>query len=434
MTAPAENPSAGALVSDLPIASGHRMASRLNTWGADARVRDDFENAAAAYEAAQWAIPGNPSPISNLAEILVHQGRHDEAIAAAEMACRIDPEVAEVWYGLGKTLWASGDPERAIPCFSEALRREQRHVMALHNLAICCLATERFEAGWSAYRWRVTVAHRPDVPRIPIPAGWKGRVHVVCEQGLGDVLFFSRWLPILREKGAEEIWCAWPTKIAPVMRRAFPDVLEGFGDDGCIDMRMGDLPFLTQTPGPLPSIVVPVDPDPLMAILPERAVTRPVVGVTWRAGAPTRRYGLDKKIDVIGLLRALEKAGGTIATLQRGAPTAEDVRAHLGSRIRRKHHLDWNSFADNPETVLLDVLPFLDAYVTVSNTNVHLLAALPEAQRPKCHVLVTHPPEHRWLSAGDSSPWFPGIKVHRQRPDGSWPADMVQRIVEDIRA
>lgn len=432
MTAPAENPSAGALVSDLPIASGHRMASRLNTWGADARVRDDFENAAAAYEAAQWAIPGNPSPISNLAEIMVHQGRHDEAIAAAELACRIDPEVAEVWYGLGKTLWAAGDPERAIPCFSEALRREQGHVMALHNLAICCLATERFEAGWSAYRWRVTVAHRPDVPRIPIPAGWKGRVHVACEQGLGDVLFFARWLPILREKGAEEIWCAWPTKIAPVMRRAFPGVLEGFGDDGCIDMRMGDLPFLTQTPGPLPSVVVPA--AKYRSREDAFRCRAPWVGLTWRAGAPSRRFGLNKRVDPKTLLSVVAGLGGTACPVQRGITNDEIETLHdYPGRSTWDFMLEANEEADDPAEAL-DSIADLDAYVTVSNTNVHLLAALPEAQRPKCHVLVTHPPEHRWLSAGDSSPWFPGIKVHRQRPDGSWPADMVQRIVEDIRA
>ena len=433
MTAPSASPPPGGIVSDLPIASGSRLATRLNAWGADARVREDFDNAAAAYEAAQWAVPGNPGPTSNLAEVLIHRGLHAEGVAAAELACRIDPDVAEVWYGLGKSLLSAGDAEAAIAALSEALRIDPNHMPAMHNLAICCLATGRLEAGWSAYRWRATVAHRTDVPRVPIPAGWKGRVVVACEQGLGDVLFFARWLPVLREKGAEEIWCAWPTKIAPLMRRAFPDVLEGFGDDGCVDVRMGDLPYLTQTPGPLPSIVVRANDDPFMAILPERAVKRPMIGVTWRAGAPTRKYGLDKKIDPEWILGALEKVGGNIATMQRGAPSVEDVVAHIESRIRRKRHWNWNSLSDDPETVL-DILPFLNVYVTVSNTNVHLLAALPPDQRPKCHVLVTYPPELRWMHEGDESPWFPGIRVHRQKPDGSWPADMVQRIVEDIRA
>jgi hypothetical protein len=34
-------------------------------------------------------------------------------------------------------------------------------------------------------------------------------------------------------------------------------------------------------------------------------------------------------------------------------------------------------------------------------------------------VLVPFPPEWRWGVAGES-PWFPGFRVFRQRPDGDW--------------
>jgi hypothetical protein len=58
----------------------------------------------------------------------------------------------------------------------------------------------------------------------------------------------------------------------------------------------------------------------------------------------------------------------------------------------------------------------LDEYVGVSNTNMHLLAGLGKTAR----VLVTNPPEWRWLHAAETSPWFPGFRLYRQGQDGDW--------------
>ena len=60
----------------------------------------------------------------------------------------------------------------------------------------------------------------------------------------------------------------------------------------------------------------------------------------------------------------------------------------------------------------------LDDLVCVSNTNVHLRAALGRTSR----VLVPAPPEFRWMTEGGESPWFPGTRVYRQASDGDWDA------------
>jgi hypothetical protein len=63
---------------------------------------------------------------------------------------------------------------------------------------------------------------------------------------------------------------------------------------------------------------------------------------------------------------------------------------------------------------MLALLDLVDAYVGVSNTNTHLRAG---TGRPS-HVLVPHPPEWRWMHAGERSPWFPEFSLYRQqRPD-----------------
>ena len=77
---------------------------------------------------------------------------------------------------------------------------------------------------------------------------------------------------------------------------------------------------------------------------------------------------------------------------------------------------------------MLALMAEADAYVTVSNTNVHLRDACGRAS----HVLVANPPDFRWMAAGDRSPWFPDCPLYRQSADGDWSA-VLERLRADLR-
>ena len=64
---------------------------------------------------------------------------------------------------------------------------------------------------------------------------------------------------------------------------------------------------------------------------------------------------------------------------------------------------------------MLAVMACLDEYIGVSNTNMHLRAAVGKSGR----VLVPHPADYKWMAAGQS-PWFPAFQVYRQSVDGGW--------------
>jgi len=69
----------------------------------------------------------------------------------------------------------------------------------------------------------------------------------------------------------------------------------------------------------------------------------------------------------------------------------------------------------------------LDDYVGVSNTNMHLMAAVGGTAR----VLLPFPPDWRWMLEGDESPWFPGFRIYRQTPDKDWSRAM-ERLRRDL--
>lgn len=77
--------------------------------------------------------------------------------------------------------------------------------------------------------------------------------------------------------------------------------------------------------------------------------------------------------------------------------------------------LDLSSLNDDLEAMLA-LMGLLDLYVCVSNTNLHLIAA----QARPALVLVTNPPDFRWMMRDGACPWFPDIRACCQGPDGDW--------------
>jgi hypothetical protein len=107
-----------------------------------------------------------------------------------------------------------------------------------------------------------------------------------------------------------------------------------------------------------------------------------------------------------------------LVALQR-QPADGEVEAFAREAGRTVH--DLTALNDSLEDMLA-LLAALDDYVCVSNTNVHLRAGVGGASR----VLMPHPPEFRWMAAGEESPWFPGTRIYRQAPAGDWSAALAR--------
>lgn len=399
------------------------VAARLLNFGVDARQRKDNGEAIAAFQQAIHSVPGEVPPVFNLGEVLLAEGRHEEAVEwlwRAVRICPTGPQSRHGWYNLGIAHWKMGRPEEALVFLERALIAAPQDMEIRHNIAVISLSVGRYERGWSEYVWRLVVK-RQKRPLSQLPERFERPVYLRCEQGLGDILYFFRWLPALRERGVTAVYSKYPAKIAPVMRRAFPDVIEGFGPEDAADLFIGDLPLLTGRFDVVPPVMFPdAHSKPIVP-----ANRRKHVGVTWRAGT---RFELGQWKEAKPELVAdmLRQADAIPFLLQRGA-TADE------KRLFGPEAVDLCAEAESP-AVVLDLLPDLDAYVTVSNTNVHLAAGLPERSRPDMHVLVTHPPEARWLVRGDSSPWFPGMTAYRQNYRGEWEPDTFDRIKEALLA
>jgi hypothetical protein len=266
------------------------------------------------------------------------------------------------------------------------------------------------------------------------------RLRLIGEQGLGDVLFFLRFAPELKRRGASLVLECHP-KLVPLLGRSplFDEVrpfdaARSAATPSGSSMFLGDLPALLDvetTPPPLPLTV-----DPARAARCRETLARhgepPFIGITWRAGTDPREPEFGRRLDALSkqiapesLAAALERIPGTLVVLQR-RPRPEELAA-LAKRLGRTLP-DLSALNEDLEEMAA-LLSALDDYVGVSNTNMHLAAGVGRTAR----VLVPHPPEWRWMEAGDESPWFPGFKVYRQSVARSW-SEALARLGADLLA
>jgi hypothetical protein len=195
----------------------------------------------------------------------------------------------------------------------------------------------------------------------------------------------------------------------------------GAAPNAALSVLVGDLPYLLGATDTPPSIRLAPLPDRVAAVR-ARLGPPPWLGITWRAGTATRSGALFKEIDRDALARALGNWRGTVIAVQR-RPRDGEVDAF--ARALGRPVIDLTALNEDLESVLA-LVGLLDAYVCVSNTNVHLRAA----QGKACRVLVPNPPEFRWLAAGDASPWFPGSAIYRQTAAGDWTGALARLAAE----
>ncbi|HTI87947.1 MAG TPA: tetratricopeptide repeat protein [Alphaproteobacteria bacterium] len=395
------------------LASSPGDALALNSLG-NALFRSGRTNEAIdVFEEAARADPTLAMTFNNLGSAWREKGATANSEAAFREAVSLRPNFPAAWTGLGVALREQGRFAEAHVAHDRALDVDPAFASARFNRAVVDLGEGRFAEGFRDYRARPL-----DVPngieRESLPQDLSGRrVLLLPNQGLGDELFFLRFAPALRGRGASLIYRAGVPIAQIVERSGVVDVVLRNGEPDPkhdIAVSIGDLPYLlaTQSKGDLPPpLVFPVPADETASA--RRSLAElgppPYIGLTWRAG--TREWNaLLKEVSAAELGIALKNIPATFVALQR-SPDPGEIDALSRAIDATVHDL---SALNRDLSGMLALLDTIDVYVAVSNTNTHLRAG---TGRPS-HVLVPHPPEWRWMHAGARSPWFPACALYRQ--------------------
>jgi tetratricopeptide (TPR) repeat protein len=455
----------------------YRQTLRLNPNYADAhnnlgvvlRETGQVDEAIDSFQRALALIPRHAYALNNLGVALQEKNRLDEAIERHRQALAINPNYAEALNSLGYALYAQGQADEAMRCYRQALQINPRHAEAHNNLGIALFEQGRFAEAEESYRQTLVcdTSHKlarwnrsmlrllqgdlaggwPDyefrwsqpglAPRSFQQARWDGAplagktVLVHAEQGLGDAIQFVRYLPLVKERGGRVIF---------ECHRPLYDLVHGMaGVDQVI--RVGD-PWpehdaqiaLVSLPGLFGTTLATIPANvPYLLADPERVKrwreaikaavgidARLKVGIVWQ-GNPKNPKDHLRSLPLKCFEPLAKVAGVKLLSLQVGAGT-EQIAACQFPIIDLGRDFDPESLAD-----LAAALVNLDLVVTVESGVAHLAGAL----AVPTWTLLRFVPDWRWLLERSDSPWYPTMRLYRQKERGEW-AEVVARIAEDL--
>ena len=352
-------------------------------------------------------------------------------------ALELNPKYEDALIGLGNLLNEQKKYEDALKYFDEVIFINPNNHLAKWNKALSLLRLGNFEAGWPLFesRWHVS-GMMEHMPKLDTPL-WLGHeslenktIYIHAEQGLGDTIQFSRYLPILeKEKGAKVIFGA-PKSLMPLMKslsptikvvdqQSFSEKYHGKIDFHCPIMNL-PLAFGTELNTiPISTAYLEADSSKIAAWAEKLKSskgnpTRLKIGITWRGSGKYANKVSEKRnapfAMIADLVTELRSDGVEFHAIQTefGSDTAFKAPFLEGLIIHANDLIDFSDTAA--------LISQLDLVLSVDTACAHLAGALGLATL----LLIPDPPDFMSLTECDQSPWYANTSLLRQGKRGDW--------------
>jgi hypothetical protein len=371
--------------------------------------------------------PELPASHSNRGLLLKELGRLEDAKISIERALTLDPHFTQGFVNRANVALEQGRFNDAQADYQRALTAQPEFPEANHGRALACLAQGDWETGFKHYEAREKLKNPPYKP-LPYPrwsaadAAAGGRLVLLCEQGLGDMIQFSRFAPLFAEQGFDVTLLT----IKP-MRRLLSTLegvtVTGVDDPPAINGKVVHWLPLMSAPG-----VLNVRPDsipdrvPYLAAEPARIESWGAwlgrdgfkVGINWSAGTARGWFSHQHDIPLSAFAPLADIPSVRLISLQKGPASQQIAGASFRDKIGvpdTDTALDGDFFLDTAALMMN-----LDLVVTCDTSVPHLAGAL---ARPVFTALPPVP-DWRWLHDRKDSPWYPTMRLFRQAPQQSW--------------
>jgi hypothetical protein len=375
---------------------------------------------------------------SNLGSALLELDQVDEAIICGQRAIALQPHLAPAYVNLGAAWLRQGLLEKALEAYRWAVNQRPDLANARNTLGIMQLLSGQYEEGWKEYeqRW-----NDPDWTKywrhIPVPQ-WDGQplaggtLWLHTEQGLGDTMHFFRYLARVGERvGAGRVALVCPPALMRLLKSApdCPVAIVAYETWDFANLPSTDrfLP-LTSLPAVLglyeplgmPRPYLEADPA-LRARWRSRLAGLPglKVGVVW-AGSSVHRRDRQRSLPLAQLSPLFRLPGVTFVSAQIGPQTIGEDLSSVGV-------IDVSAdISDLADTAAL--FAELDLIISADTATAHLAGAL---GRP-VWTLLPALPDWRWGLEGDETPWYPSMRLFRQKTAGNW-AEVIESVAFELR-
>jgi len=408
---------AAALDSKMPEAP-YNLGNLAAKRGDDAGAADYFRRAAALR-------PSFYEAHNNLGAMLLKSGDADAARESFVRAAALKPDEPEEHHNLANALTSLGRHEEALASCRRAIAIDPGHAQANFTEAMLLLVQGRLREGFEKYEWRWKLGTL--VPRgLPAPQ-WNGEdlagrtILLHGEQGYGDTIQGLRYVPLVAARGARVV-----LEVPQPLTRLAASV-SGIDTPAAAGQALPRIDFVCPVlslPRAFATTLETIPADVPYLAPPAEALTQWrkrldwkgfKVGIAW-AGSPLHRSDAQRSIEVETLAPLLQIAGVRWFSLQVGERAGDLARLPEGRVTDLAPQL-----TDFAETAA--ALAHLDLVITADTAVAHLAGAV---ARP-AWVMLRSPPDWRWLTGREDTPWYPTLRLFRQDIRGDW-----QGVVERV--
>ena len=361
---------------------------------------------------------------------LQKKGMQNEAIKIFQRAIAINPKVADSYYNLCGALLIQGRTTDAIKVYQTAVSNIPDSAKLRFFYGQCLLLIGDFANGWIQYEARVELEafklykEIPLLPKVNDSKQKKQSICVYADQGIGDAIQFLRFLP--------QFWA----RISLICQKELLPLVE----QNQIELNIKSVYALGSTFNkkefdyclPLSSLAyylrineenqftprIPYISTARCSPQCQLEIGKFRVGLVW-AGNPKHVNDQFRSISLKHFATFSDMSGCQFYSLQVGANANQLKTLQLNFPIIDLSQYLW-SFADTAS-----VIDQLDLVISVDTSVAHLAGAMGKS----VWVLIPSKPDWRWQLDRNDSPWYPSLRLFRQKKLGLW-----SDVLDDIKA
>ena len=371
----------------------------------------------------------------NLGAVLQDLGNLKEAELSIRKAIAIKPDFAEAHSNLGGILSDLGKLEEAELSLRKAIELNPNFAEAYWNLSLIELLHGNYKNGLENYEFRFQTKE-PIIPhgqlkikKVTNEKVQKGeKLLIVSEQGLGDTLQYMRYIPYLRSKGIDVSFSA-QTKLHSLIQSS------------CIDQNpLTPNQANTISEGkwiPLLSLPRYLQISPQNPIISEPYIystdelnqkwkdilskdRRPIIGINWQGNPEMEKNYQGRSIPLEEFLILTINNEITMLSLQKGFGSDQLNHCSFKNKFiecQPQIDLTWD-FLENAA-----IIHNCDLIITCDTSIAHLAGGMGK----RVWLLLRDIPFWTWGLEGESTFWYPSMKLFRQKERHNW-QEVMERV------
>ena len=255
------------------------------------------------------------------------------------------------------------------------------------------------------------------------------KILVYAEQGLGDALHFLRYLKLLKRDGAHIIF-ECDKGLHPLLAKCgYVDELIERISTAKRDMEYDyDVPLLSlarlygTNSENIPLEIPYVEADEEKVEFWKNHIDDEgfKIGLVW-GGSPVHQNDKNRSVKLARFSPLFSINGTSFFSLQKGIPQLQ--LSDYALMVKDLDIVGIQSWADTAA-----IIENLDLVIAVDTSVCHLAGAMGK----EVWTLIPHNSDWRWLLEREDSPWYPSMKLYRQKELGNWD-EVFERLERDLR-